>query len=45
MLSLANAFSLEDMDNFLKKINNFLNFDNKKLNYFVNQKLMEFLQH
>ena len=29
MLSLSNAFQLKDMSDFLKKINNFLKFDNK----------------
>ena len=32
MLSLNNAFSIEDVQNFLKKIKNYLNFDlNKKI--------------
>ena len=33
-----------DMEDFLKKINNFLNLKMKILNYFVNQKLMEYQQ-
>ena len=39
MLSLANAFNLKDMDNFLKKINNFLNFENKKIELFCEPKI------
>ena len=31
MLSLSNAFNLEDMRNFKKKINNFLSFKNKEI--------------
>ena len=46
MLSLSNAFDVKDMKDFLKKINNFLKFKKiKVLNYFLNQKLMEFQQH
>ena len=44
MLSLSNAFNLLDMKDFLKKINNFLNFKNENIELFVNQKLMEYLQ-
>ncbi len=39
MLSLANAFSLEDMSDFLKKINNFLNQNDKKLTLFCEPKI------
>ena len=31
MLSLSNAFEKKDMLDFIKKINNFLNLDNKKV--------------
>ena len=45
MLSLSNAFNKKDMEDFLKKINNFLNLNKNRLNYFLNQKLTEFQQH
>ena len=44
MLSLSNAFQKSDMEDFNKKINNFLNLKDKKINYFLNQKLMEYPQ-
>ena len=46
MLSLSNAFDASDMQDFLKKINNFLNYKKKKiLSYFLNLKLMEYQLH
>ena len=39
MLSLSNAFNLEDMKDFLKKINNFLNFKNKEIELFCEPKI------
>ena len=39
MLSLSNAFDYEDMKDFLKKINNFLNQKNKKLELFCEPKI------
>ena len=39
MLSLSNAFDYEDMEDFLKKINNFLNQKNKKLELFCEPKI------
>jgi len=39
MLSLSNAFSLEDMNDFLKKIDNFLKFQNKKIELFSEPKI------
>ena len=39
MLSLSNAFNLEDMKDFLKKINNFLNLSNKNLEIFSEPKI------
>ena len=39
MLSLSNAFTLEDMKEFLKKINNFLNLKDKKLELFCEPKI------
>ena len=33
MLSLSNAFNIEDMKDFVKKINNFLNLDKRILNF------------
>ena len=43
MLSLSNAFNKSDMEDFLKKINNFLNLNNNNLELFSEQKLMEYL--
>ena len=45
MLSLGNAFNLDDMENFTKKINNFLNSDSKKIELFCEPKLTVYLQH
>ena len=39
MLSLSNAFQLKDMSDFLKKINNFLKFDNKEIELFAEPKI------
>ena len=39
MLSLSNAFSENDMKNFLKKINNFLNLKDKKIELFFEPKI------
>ena len=39
MLSLSNAFNLEDMKDFFKKINNFLNLSNKNLEIFSEPKI------
>ena len=39
MLSLSNAFTLEDMNDFLKKIDNFLKFQNKKVELFSEPKI------
>ena len=39
MLSLSNAFNLEDMRNFKKKINNFLSFKNKEIELFCEPKI------
>ncbi len=39
MLSLANAFNLKDMSDFLKKINNFLNQKNMNLDLFCEPKI------
>tara|TARA_B100000963_G_scaffold111424_1_gene96993 strand:- start:2943 stop:4973 length:2031 start_codon:yes stop_codon:yes gene_type:complete len=39
MLSLSNAFNLEDMVVFLKKINNFLNFKDKEIELFCEPKI------
>ena len=44
MLSLSNAFNLEDMKDFLKKINNFLNLSNKNLEIFSEPKLTVYPQ-
>ena len=44
MLSLSNAFNKNDMENFIKKIKNFLNTKNH-IELFVSQKLTEFQQH
>ena len=46
MLSLANAFSEEDLENFEKKIKNYLTKKMiLKLNIVLNQKLMAYLLH
>ena len=34
MLSLSNAFDKKDMEDFIKKINNFLNFEKKDIEFF-----------
>ena len=39
MLSLSNAFNNQDMQDFLKKINNFLNIKNEKLELFAEPKI------
>ena len=39
MLSLSNAFEIKDMDDFLKKINNFLNIKNKNIELFSEPKI------
>ena len=39
MLSLSNAFSVEDMSDFLKKIDNFLNIKNQKIELFAEPKI------
>ena len=39
MLSLSNAFDIDDMKDFCKRINNFLNFKNKKLEFFCEPKI------
>ncbi len=39
MLSLSNAFEREDIEDFIKKINNFLNFKNKSLEFFSEPKI------
>ena len=39
MLSLNNAFNLEDMRDFMKKIENFLSFKNKQINFFCEPKI------
>ena len=39
MLSLSNAFNVADMKDFLKKINNFLNFNNKDIRLFCEPKI------
>ena len=44
MLSLSNAFNLDDMEDFLKKISNFLSLKKECYNFFVNQKLTEYQQ-
>ena len=45
MLSLSNAFNKNDMIDFIKKINNFLNIKDDNIEIFQSQKLMVFLQH
>ena len=44
MLSLANAFNIEDMKNFQKKINNFINLENKNIDLLSEPKIDGFLQ-
>ncbi len=39
MLSLSNAFNKEDMEDFFKKISNFLNFKNQKIELFSEPKI------
>ena len=39
MLSLSNAFNINDMKDFQKKINNFLNHKNKKIEFFCEPKI------
>ena len=39
MLSLSNAFSKEDMEDFKEKILNYLNFKDQDIEFFLNQKL------
>ena len=39
MLSLSNAFNLEDMKDFQKKINNYLNFEDKNFELFSEPKI------
>ena len=39
MLSLSNAFNLEDMSDFQKKINNFLSYDKKEVQLFCEPKI------
>ena len=39
MLSLSNAFDKKDMEDFLKKINNFLNIDNENMEFFSEPKI------
>jgi DNA ligase (NAD+) len=39
MLSLSNAFNKKDMEDFLKKINNFLNFQGEKIELFSEPKI------
>ena len=39
MLSLSNAFEINDMKDFIKKVNNFLNLNNEKLELFVEPKI------
>ena len=39
MLSLSNAFDKNEMIDFLKKINNFLNFNNKEIELFSEPKI------
>ena len=40
MLSLSNAFDKNDMEDFLKKVNNFLNIKNKNLEFFSEPKII-----
>ena len=39
MLSLSNAFNKNDMNDFIKKINNFLNIKDKKIEFFSEPKI------
>jgi len=39
MLSLSNAFGIDNMSDFLKKVNNFLNFKNKNIELFCEPKI------
>ena len=39
MLSLSNAFDKKDMEDFIKKINNFLNFEKKDIEFFLEPKI------
>ena len=39
MLSLSNAFNINDMRDFQKKINNFLNYKNKEIEFFCEPKI------
>ena len=39
MLSLSNAFDKEDMEDFIKKIKNFLNFNEKNVELFSEPKI------
>ena len=39
MLSLSNAFNLDDMQDFYKKINNFLNFNDRSIELFCEPKI------
>ena len=39
MLSLANAFNSEDMESFIKKVNNYLNMNNSNLDLFAEPKI------
>ena len=43
MLSLSNAFNKNGMIEYLKKNKNFLNYKNQTIEFFLNQKLTEFL--
>ena len=45
MLSLSNAFDKDDMEDFIKKIKNFLNLKNEIIEFFVNLKLTGFQLH
>ena len=40
MLSLANAFDIKDMSDFIKKVKNFLNTQDNEIEIFQSQKLM-----
>ena len=44
MLSLSNAFDINDMNEFISKVNNFLNSKDKNIEMFLNQRSMEYLQ-
>ena len=45
MLSLSNAFEKKDMEDFLKKVKNFLNLKDNKIELFSEPKLMVFQRH